>query len=150
MSSIAIRLALLAGLALGVYLVWMAGRAVASLRGPRPDNVIWYPGDQMAVGLAFIPFGLAAIWARHAGVEGWEDAPALWLAGVCFALAAMMALIVFRYRLTLTDEALIERRIILPGVRRVPGQSPLAVEGGTEISSSVVIPAARAADSKAA
>lgn len=93
----------------------------------------------MAVGMFGIPFGVAAILARLARVEGWDSDVVWWLAGCCFLATAVMALIVFRYRLTVLDEALIEQRVFRPGARRVEWSAVSAWKMGRKAGSVILI-----------
>jgi hypothetical protein len=114
----------------GSALVWMAGIGLAKLRGPRPENVIWYDGGQLGIGAFGVPFGLAAIAARLMHVPGWDNDIAWWLAAICFATTILMALVVFRYRVVVLPDAIIETRVLRPGSRRVEWRDVVSWQAG--------------------
>lgn len=120
---IAMRLILLGAYIAAVASFVACGNLLAGLRGRRPDQVVWYSGSVLGIGILGVPFGLAAIGASLLHVKGWEGAVSWWFGVAGFLLSALTALIVFRYRVVILPDALVETRVFRIGVRRIPWNS---------------------------
>jgi len=118
--------------------VWWSGIALAKLRGVRPENVVWFEEGTLGIGIFGIPFGVAAVVARLTRVHGW-DSDVVWvLSAICFAMTAVMALIVFRYRLIFTSEGLMETRVFRSGSRRIEWTSVKSWRSGRKPGSVIL------------
>jgi|688.fasta_scaffold190912_3 hypothetical protein len=138
LGEIAARTARVAALIIGMTIVWYLGIAISKFRGEKPNNVIWYEGSVLGVGLLGVPFGIAAIAARLSNVPGWNSDIAWLVAALCFADTLLMALIVFRYKIIVLDDMLIETRVLRLGNRRVDWKKVRGWRAGAKAGSVIL------------
>ncbi|HEY2034222.1 MAG TPA: hypothetical protein VGH02_11105 [Rhizomicrobium sp.] len=120
-------------LAIGVVVLvalWLLGRGLASLRAKRPENVIRYEGDLLGPGVLSAVFGIAFVGMRLFNLPGWTGNGPWFLAGAMLVGATFLALLVFRYSIVLTPEAILEKRIFRSGRRRIEWKSVRSWKAG--------------------
>jgi hypothetical protein len=117
---------------------WLLGRALGKLRGARPENVIWYEGDLLGCAMLSVALGIGFIFAQIFDASEFDKNLPWTLAVLMFLGGTFLSLLVFRYSVVVTADAILEKHVFHSGSRRVEWKSVRSWRAGRRAGSIIL------------